>query len=299
MNTWNLKHLSTVDKLLQKNKELHTESAIELKPKINVTRADRVNSTVLSLHLNLTPMKLAPNTRRVVLLGLTAIVGAFSCFIFLSVKNAQLQVNQTLCSANLTKLHFALHEYQAMNGTLPPAFLGDSNGRPRHSWRVLMLPHLDTWGIDGDAIQRAYNFNEPWNSSANLQLIKPVEESRFACPCGDERKTTKTNYVVPIGEGTLFPGANAVSLSDLPNDVDPIMVFEIAHSNIQWAEPRDLPIADLNKASKTNSILLPTHGGIIRYVTVNGRRGVLPPETSIDELKRLCQTGVVTTATEQ
>jgi hypothetical protein len=204
-------------------------------------------------------------------------------------------VKGALCTSNLVKIHRALYLYDCDNGSLPPAYVNGPDGTPAHSWRVLILPYLDTWGIDGEAIHGKYSMSEPWNGPNNRRLPVPVAESRFACPCGTEQGTTLTSYVVLVGRGTLFPGTETVTLSDIPESLDPILVIELTHSDIQWTEPRDLSIGSVNTSSATNCVRLSRpHAGQFRYITARGRIGVLPPGTSVDDLKGLARSGVRT-----
>jgi len=220
---------------------------------------------------------------------ITLILGGWT-YVIAPARNA---ANASLCHANLFKLCFALRTYDDANGALPPAYINGANGNPSHSWRVLILPYLDSWGIDGKAIHEAYDFSEPWNGPTNVGLPTPVPNSRFACPCGSEQHTSLTSYVVLVGLDTLFPGSDSVSLSELPESVDPILVIEITDSDIQWTEPRDLAIEAITLSAETNSIRLSRpHAGVLRYITARGRLGVLPAGATIDEIRRLAQSGI-------
>lgn len=64
----------------------------------------------------------------------------------------------------------AILEYREMHGANPPVCFYDGNGRPSHSWRVLVLPFMDENKLYND-----YDFDEPWNSPHNLPL-------RIRCP---------------------------------------------------------------------------------------------------------------------
>lgn len=112
------------------------------------------------------------------------------------VAGAMHAVDETLCHSNLHKLRHALVLYESAHGSLPPAVTSNADGEAAHSWRVLILPFLNAWGIDGEAIYGAYDLAVPWSAPANRQLFQPVAESRFACPCGSEEGTTRTSYVV-------------------------------------------------------------------------------------------------------
>ena len=50
----------------------------------------------------------------------------------------------TACEAqytnNLKLIGLALHNYHDMHPSFPPVYIADKNGKPLHSWRVLLLP---------------------------------------------------------------------------------------------------------------------------------------------------------------
>ncbi|QDS99230.1 DUF1559 family PulG-like putative transporter [Adhaeretor mobilis] len=217
--------------------------------------------------------------------GIVVIICGVLAFL---VSNARHAVHETLCHASLFKLRHALLEYDSVYGSLPPPFLQGPDGNAAHSWRVLILPHLDSLGIDGDGIYEAYDMTDPWNGSRNQRLFQPVSESRFACPCGLEDGTTLTSYVVLVGEDTLFPGDQTISVSVIPDTSDPILVLEITNSDIEWAEPRDLSIHELKSTSGVNFLeLTRPHAGSIRFITLSGKLGVLPAGTNLEEVRRL------------
>lgn len=144
---------------------------------------------------------------------------------------------QTVCRGRLGQLLMALHNYHDTYGSFPPAYLADADGKPMHSWRVLVLPFLD----EAD-VYRRYRFDEPWNSPHNAALAKLVPGSIFHCPDSpDLDDTTLTDYVVIVGPDTVFPGPLTTSLNDFHDGTDnTILVAEIARSDIHWMEPRDL-----------------------------------------------------------
>jgi hypothetical protein len=233
------------------------------------------------------------NTRKRPTSALTAfVVGAFvfvlCAVLWYMVAKAQHSAYESICHSNLFKLRHALVTYDGNHGSLPPAATLGPDGHAAHSWRVLILPYLDPLGIDGDAIYAAYDMSQPWNAPRNLRLIKPVHNGRFACPCGSEDETILTSYVVITGEDTLFPEGRAVSASDVPDTVDPILVIEITNSDIQWSEPRDLSINNLESTRGVDSIeLTRPHAGAIRYITLRGHLGVLLPATSPEAIRQL------------
>jgi hypothetical protein len=59
----------------------------------------------------------------------------------------------------------AVANYHDVKGHYPPAYIADANGKPMHSWRVLILPYLEE-----NELFEKYDFTQPWNSEANLRL---------------------------------------------------------------------------------------------------------------------------------
>lgn len=70
-------------------------------------------------------------------------------------------------SYSLRKIAYALKDYHHEYDTFPPAFIADKDGKPMHSWRVLILPYLDGGGFVYDQ----YDFGEPWDGPNNIKLL--------------------------------------------------------------------------------------------------------------------------------
>ena len=125
--------------------------------------------------------------------------------------------------------------YQAVNGSFPPAYVADKNGRPMHSWRVLLLPYLDL-----NLLYQAYHFDEPWNGPHNRALADRMP-STYKCPDTPRSPASVTSYVVVVGPNTAFPGAKAIREAEITDGItNTIMIVEAARAGINWLEPRDL-----------------------------------------------------------
>ena len=109
----------------------------------------------------------------------------------------------TQCMGNLTQLSVALFLYHERYGHFPPAYLADDQGRPMHSWRVLLLEFIDA------PLFASYHFDEPWNGPNNHRLAGMMPGS-YACSNDYHNPTgaaSATSYVAVVGSGTAFPGA--------------------------------------------------------------------------------------------
>lgn len=165
--------------------------------------------------------------------------------VFPTFSTTPISIRQSQCEANLQKIGLAMLEYHDVHGSFPPAYIADAKGKPMHSWRVLLLPHL---GYEG--LYRRYNFEEPWDSAANIQLsasMPPV----YACPSDpDAIVEARSSYQVVAGPGTAFPGEKSVSIRDIQDGTrNTVLVVEAtSKSGFNWLDPVDL---DLNQMQFT------------------------------------------------
>ena len=152
------------------------------------------------------------------------------------------------CPNNLSQIGRALLHYHSHYGTFPPADSTDANGRPMHSWRVLILPYLGRQDL-----YDAYHFNEPWNGPNNRKLHNVVLTA-FNCPSDSFRKTTQTSYLALVGPQTLFPHLGTRGLADITDgSANSILLIEVHSSGIHWMEPRDISPAQYTALVRAGS----------------------------------------------
>lgn len=150
---------------------------------------------------------------------------------------------QSSCKGHLAQIQLALHNYHDVYGCFPPAFIADADGKPMHSWRVLILPYLD-----GSTVYRQYRFDEPWNGPHNRLLADQYVGNIFYCPGAPHCDHSHfTDYVAVVGPETAFPGSRTTNLKDFQDGTEnTILVVETANSEIHWMEPRDLRMEDMS-----------------------------------------------------
>lgn len=197
------------------------------------------------------------------------------------------------CRNNLKVIGLALHNYHEDYGSFPPAYVADDNGRPMHSWRVLILPYLDQAGL-----YNQYRFDEPWNGPHNSQFLEkriyyyqcPVEAKKHV---RESREARMTSYVAVVGPRTAFPGSESVSLKDISDGTSSVIaIVEVANSGIHWMEPRDLHV--LQMATKVNpsvgqGISSPHKGGGAHALLCDGAVRSLADETAPETIRRLLE----------
>jgi hypothetical protein len=99
---------------------------------------------------------------------------------------------------NLKSIGLALHQFHDRYGRFPPAALIGPDGKPWHSWRVLVLPFLDQ-----EDLHHEYRWDEPWNGPNNRKLLSRMPEV-FSDPIHGMNHSHYTHYVAITGPGMAF-----------------------------------------------------------------------------------------------
>jgi hypothetical protein len=77
--------------------------------------------------------------------------------------------NQKQCMINLLTIVRAMHNYHDTLGSFPPSVASSKEGKPLHSWRVLLLPFLHQ-----KKLYEQFKLDEPWDSPANQALLSKM-----------------------------------------------------------------------------------------------------------------------------
>src|SRR5258708_3140815 len=137
------------------------------------------------------------------LLGVGACIAVVGVFFLPAERGSRTASRRSQCKNNLKQIGLALHNYHDEFKCFPPAFVADANGRPMHSWRVLLLPYLDQAPLYAN-----YQFDEPWDGPNNSKLADKIL-AVFNCPsedhARDKSKATMASYVAVVGPETAWP----------------------------------------------------------------------------------------------
>lgn len=134
----------------------------------------------------------------------------------------------------------AVANYHDLYNSFPPAYVADANGRPVHSWRVLLLPFLEQRNL-----YEQYNFSEPWNSVNNLKLVK--QRPNVFGLHGGNNEGSHTNYLAVWGADTVWPFDKCRTFDSISDgSSNTLSIVENVGSGILWTEPRDLNLATMN-----------------------------------------------------
>ncbi len=179
-------------------------------------------------------------------LGCWTVVIVFFLLIFLPAVAAAREASKRMqCTNNLKSIGFALHNYQDKYGCFPPAYTVDENGRPLHSWRVLILPCLGY--KECNELYEKIRLEEPWNSEYNRQFHQ-VKIPVFSCPAakwkGIETRILprleipeSCHYSVVIGKETIFPGAESTKIPDITDGTSNTILVAERLLPICWMDP--------------------------------------------------------------
>ncbi len=102
---------------------------------------------------------------------------------------------------HLKQLALAFHNFHDAYGCFPPAAVIGPDGKPWHSWRVLLLPYLG--GVDEEALFKQYDFSQPWDSPRNLAVAAKMPQV-FRDPAREGPPDTFTDYAAITGEDAIF-----------------------------------------------------------------------------------------------
>lgn len=134
----------------------------------------------------------------------------------------------------------AVANYHDANGRYPPPYVTGPDGRPWHSWRVLVLPY-----IEQSDLYNAYRFGEPWDGPNNRKLARRMPRL-YALHGSDRPENTTANYLAVVGDETVWHGSKPVTSADVRDGLgETILLVENRGAGVCWMEPRDLSLADM------------------------------------------------------
>lgn len=142
--------------------------------------------------------------------------------------------NRAQCRDQLDRISMALSAYHADFNCYPPAWLADAQGKPAHSWRVLLLPYLQE-----DDLYKEYRFDEPWDGPHNRRLASRMP-TVYGCPSNPGLFYGKTHYLAVVGPRSTWPAPATLAQGQLARPGSAFWLVEVDEPGIVWTEPRDL-----------------------------------------------------------
>ncbi len=177
----------------------------------------------------------------------------------------------------------AVASYHEAYGCFPPAYVAGPDGKPMHSWRVLILPFMDQ-----PALYNAYKFDEPWNGPSNRHLAGQIGSIYLRSGLESDQIET-TSFVAVVGPQTAWPGSQPRNREEFGDGThDTLIVVEVPDGRFRWMEPRDLDFDNMSfKVNDPSGRGLGSGLGGARVVSADGTVRTLPDDFDGKKLRAM------------
>ncbi len=138
---------------------------------------------------------------------------------------------------HIKSILLAFHNYNDANGHFPPKAIFGSDGEPKLSWRVALLPFLDQ-----GALFHAFHLNESWDSPHNKALIARMPDLFTTPNAPTDDGTTRIRLFE--GPGTMFNGSRGMRIDEITDGTSNTVTIVAAREAVPWTRPGDLPFAE-------------------------------------------------------
>jgi hypothetical protein len=199
------------------------------------------------------------------------------------------------CLNNLRQIVLAFHIYHDRYNALPPLYTVDKDGKPLHSWRVLILPFMDQMDL-----YRKIRLNESWDSEYNKQF------HNINIYCCSRNRLTENNksccYSAIAGEA-LIPakdaggeGKTGMSFKKITDGTSNTLAVVEVKQPFCWMDPTaDITLDELTKGVNKEGRVGSFHPIGVNTAFLDATVRFLPDSISKEVLKAIgtCNGGEV------
>jgi prepilin-type processing-associated H-X9-DG protein len=194
--------------------------------------------------------------------------------------------NRMQCHSNLKQIAFVLHNFHDANNTFPPLYTVDRDGKPLHSWRVLILPYMEQ-----TELYNKIRLDEPWDSEYNKQFYNAVIDA-YRCPSHSFTKKNRSCCYSAIAGEVMIPAKEAgkktgMWMSGLSDGTSKTLAVVEVKEPFCWMDPTaDITLDELSKGiNKKNGRVGSRHTRGMNAAFFDGSVQFIPNTVSPDSLK--------------
>ena len=215
-----------------------------------------------------------------------AVAGVGTALLLPAVQAAREAARRMQCVNHLKMITLAIHNYHDVNSALPPLYSVDKNGKPLHSWRVLLLPYMEQ-----QALYELIRHDEPWDSEYNSQFHDWVVPY-YSCPtnplCGPGEGCT---YVAVAGEAFVpaVKGREGVhTFARLEDGTSNTLAVIEVREPFCWMDPTaDIELEDLAQGINADGRCGSFHPGGCNIALFDGSVRFIPNTIDTEVLQSL------------
>ena len=212
----------------------------------------------------------------------------FQAFLQEPMMVARASAQRTQCAINMKQIGIALHTYHAAHGALPPLYTVDGDGKPLHSWRVLLLPYLEM-----EELYDQIHLDEPWNSEHNKQFHKVLIPVYYCRSNAQVQQVWNCTYSAIAGEAFVPAAAEGKRVGKTFKDVtaglsNTMGVVEVAVP-FCWMDPsKDMDLETLAKGiNRQGGQAGSSHAGGANALMLDGSVRLMSPMMDAATLRTL------------
>ncbi|MCL2348585.1 MAG: DUF1559 domain-containing protein [Planctomycetaceae bacterium] len=185
---------------------------------------------------------------------------------------------------NMKAIGLGMFIYHDVYKKFPPAYTVDKNGKPLHSWRVLILPY-----IGQEELYKRIRLDEPWDSEYNKQFHNVKIPTYFNPYCKSNQNAGDTNFCLVTGNKTFGQtNGEGISISKLTDGTSNTIMAIERQKPVCWMAPVDIKQEDafLGFYQKDEGIGGDYPGGV-NVLGCDGAVHFLSDTTDLQKLKAL------------
>jgi hypothetical protein len=174
--------------------------------------------------------------------GLTTMVAPIGIMVALllpAIQAAREAARASQSMNNIRQIELGLLNYESSHKNLPAAGTDESGVGPQLSWRVHILPYLET--SDQPGLYEQFHLDEPWDSEHNRALVARMPQV-YMNPNMPENTDGRTVYLAVTGPGAAFQGGETgPGIRDFHDGLsNTIMIVEADPDQaVIWTKPDD------------------------------------------------------------